>query len=343
MEKDGGAEMERQGVALDRTHAVRKAHLRYEGTDTALVVDYGSKDDIVANFEVAHRQQFGFISPEKSHIVEALSVELVGAGEVLEDPIVGDETESPAPEPLATVDMYSADATHATPIYDREQMHPGCTIDGPAILKEANATTVVEPGWRAEVTKHDHLVLTRVVALPKQVAIGTQADPVMLEVFNNLFMSIAEQMGGVLQNTSYSVNIKERLDFSCAIFDTAGDLVANAPHIPVHLGSMSESVKTVAREREGEMKRGDVYMLNTPYNGGPIRSISMRKACCSTTSSWFGRERSLSTRRRRCLPAASTRRAISITISATSRRRSPPTRKACRSSTGWWSISASTS
>ena len=268
MEKDGGAEMERQGVALDRTHAVRKAHLRYEGTDTALVVDYGSKDDIVANFEVAHRQQFGFISPEKSHIVEALSVELVGAGEVLEDPIVGDETESPAPEPLATVDMYSADATHATPIYDREQMHPGCTIDGPAILKEANATTVVEPGWRAEVTKHDHLVLTRVVALPKQVAIGTQADPVMLEVFNNLFMSIAEQMGGVLQNTSYSVNIKERLDFSCAIFDTAGDLVANAPHIPVHLGSMSESVKTVAREREGEMKRGDVYMLNTPYNGG---------------------------------------------------------------------------
>jgi 5-oxoprolinase (ATP-hydrolysing) len=268
MEQDGTAEMERQGVAQGRTDAIRKAHIRYEGTDTALVIDYGTRAEIVAHFEEAHRQQFGFISPEKSHIVEALSVEIVGAGEVLEDPIVGEETEIDPPAPLARIDMYSANATHTTPIYDREQMKPGCRIDGPAILKEANATTVVEPGWQAAVTKHDHLVLTRIVALPSRVAIGTQADPVMLEVFNNLFMSIAEQMGGVLQNTSYSVNIKERLDFSCAIFDTEGDLVANAPHIPVHLGSMSESVKTVARERDGEMKPGDVYMLNTPYNGG---------------------------------------------------------------------------
>jgi 5-oxoprolinase (ATP-hydrolysing) len=268
MEQDGAAEMERQGVARDRTDAIRKAHIRYEGTDTALVIDYGSRAEIVAHFEEAHRQQFGFISPEKSHIVEALSVEIVGAGEVLEDPIVGEERDIAPPAPLASIDMFSADATHATPIYDREEMKPGCRIDGPAILKEANATTVVEPGWQAAVTKHDHLVLTRTVALPSRVAIGTRADPVMLEVFNNLFMSIAEQMGGVLQNTSYSVNIKERLDFSCAIFDTAGDLVANAPHIPVHLGSMSESVKTVARERDGEMKPGDVYMLNTPYNGG---------------------------------------------------------------------------
>ncbi len=268
MESDGRAEMARQGVDPGRTEAVRKAHLRYEGTDTALVVDYGPMADIVARFEEAHRQQFGFISPEKSHIVEALSVEVIGAGEVVEDPVVGDEKDVAAPAPLATVPMYSANETHDTPVYDREAMKPGCRIDGPAILKEANATTVVEPGWRAEVTRHDHLVLTRVVALPKRVAIGTEADPVMLEVFNNLFMSIAEQMGGVLQNTSYSVNIKERLDFSCAIFDTAGDLVANAPHIPVHLGSMSESVKTVARERAGTMKRGDVYMLNTPYNGG---------------------------------------------------------------------------
>ena len=268
MEADGRSEMERQGVATDRTEAVRKAHLRYEGTDTALVIDYGAMADIVSRFEEAHRQQFGFISPEKSHIVEALSVEVIGAGEVLEDPVVGEETDVPAPAPLATVSMFSAEETHDTPVYDREAMKPGCRVDGPAILKEANATTVIEPGWRAEVTKHDHLILTRVVALPKRVAIGTEADPVMLEVFNNLFMSIAEQMGGVLQNTSYSVNIKERLDFSCAIFDTQGDLVANAPHIPVHLGSMSESVKTVARERAGRMKRGDVYMLNTPYNGG---------------------------------------------------------------------------
>ena len=152
--------------------------------------------------------------------------------------------------------------------FKRNDLKPGAKIKGPAILIESNATTIVEPGWQAEINSANHLVMNRVVALPKKVAIGTQAEPVMLEVFNNLFMSIAEQMGGVLQNTSYSVNIKERLDFSCAIFDTQGDLVANAPHIPVHLGSMSESVKTVLRERRGTIKRGDVFMLNTPYNGG---------------------------------------------------------------------------
>jgi len=268
MEEDGRAEMERQGVDTSRTSVISKAHLRYEGTDTALVIDFGSRDEIIERFEEAHRQQFGFISPEKGHIVEALSLEVIGEGEVLEDPVLPVDENAVAPDPLATVSMYSTNETHDTPVYDREALVPGCKVDGPAILKEANATTVVEPGWQAEVTKHNHVVITRVVALPKRVAIGTQADPVMLEVFNNLFMSIAEQMGGVLQNTSYSVNIKERLDFSCAIFDTSGDLVANAPHIPVHLGSMSESVKTVARQREGTMKPGDVYMLNTPYNGG---------------------------------------------------------------------------
>ena len=268
MEEDGRAEMERQGVDTSRTSTISKAHLRYEGTDTALVIDFGSREEIIERFEEAHRQQFGFISPEKGHIVEALSLEVIGEGEVLEDPVLPVDENAVAPAPLATVSLYSANETHDTPVYDREAMVPGCKVDGPAILKEANATTVIEPGWQAEVTKHNHVVITRVVALPKRVAIGTQADPVMLEVFNNLFMSIAEQMGGVLQNTSYSVNIKERLDFSCAIFDTAGDLVANAPHIPVHLGSMSESVKTVARQREGTMKPGDVYMLNTPYNGG---------------------------------------------------------------------------
>jgi 5-oxoprolinase (ATP-hydrolysing) len=268
MEADARAEMERQGVAADRVSAVRKAHVRYEGTDTALQIDYGKRADIIARFEDAHRQQFGFISPEKGHIVEALSVEVIGAGEVVEDPELEIGENVTAPDPLAKVELYSAGETHTAPVYDREAMLPGCAVDGPAILREANATTIVEPGWRAEVTRHNHLVMTRVIALPKRVAIGTEADPVMLEVFNNLFMSIAEQMGGVLQNTSYSVNIKERLDFSCAIFDTAGDLVANAPHIPVHLGSMSDSVKTVAREREGTMRPGDVFMLNTPYNGG---------------------------------------------------------------------------
>jgi 5-oxoprolinase (ATP-hydrolysing) len=268
MEADGRAEMERQGVTGTQTDAIRKAHLRYEGTDTALVIDFGERAPMIARFEEAHRQQFGFVSPEKGHIVEALSVEVISAGEVLEDPVLPVDPNAAAPDPLAIVDMYAAESTHRTAVYDRDAMLPGCKVAGPAILREANATTVLEPGWQAEVTKHNHLVLNRVIALPRRVAIGTQADPVMLEVFNNLFMSIAEQMGGVLQNTSYSVNIKERLDFSCAIFDTTGDLVANAPHIPVHLGSMSESVKTVARQREGTMRPGDVYMLNTPYNGG---------------------------------------------------------------------------
>ena len=267
MEADGRAAMNRQGVAEKRTSAVRRAHVRYEGTDTAIEVEYGTRQAIVAAFEAAHRAQFGFASPEKGHIVEALSVEVIGAGEVIEDPVLA-LSDGTLPDPLATVEMYAAGAKHPTPVYDRDALLPGCKVDGPAILKEANATTVLEPGWQAAVTKHNHMILTRVVPLPRRVAIGTQADPVMLEVFNNLFMSIAEQMGGVLQNTSYSVNIKERLDFSCAIFDTAGDLVANAPHIPVHLGSMSESVKTVARQRAGAMKPGDVYMLNTPYNGG---------------------------------------------------------------------------
>ncbi|MDA1326397.1 MAG: hydantoinase B/oxoprolinase family protein [Proteobacteria bacterium] len=268
MEADGRAEMERQGVTGTQTDAIRKTHLRYEGTDTALVIDFGERAEMIARFEEAHRQQFGFVSPEKGHIVEALSVEVISAGEVLEDPVLPVDPNAAAPDPLAIVEMYAAETTHRTPVYDRDAMPPGCKVAGPAILREANATTVLEPGWQAEVTKHNHMVLNRVIPLPRRVAIGTQADPVMLEVFNNLFMSIAEQMGGVLQNTSYSVNIKERLDFSCAIFDTTGDLVANAPHIPVHLGSMSESVKTVARQREGTMRPGDVYMLNTPYNGG---------------------------------------------------------------------------
>ena len=269
LEADGRAEMARQGVDADKVACVRKVHLRYEGTDTALVLDYGTRKEIVAAFEDAHMQQFGFIAPEKSHIVEAISAEAIGGAEDVEDPEqeVASATATAA-DPLATVDMYAAGETHGTPVYDRDHLPPGSKIDGPAILIEATSTTVVEPGWAAEVTARNHLVLTRVVPLPHRVAIGTQADPVMLEVFNNLFMSIAEQMGVVLQNTSYSVNIKERLDFSCAIFDRQGDLVANAPHIPVHLGSMGESVKSIIRQREGTIKAGDVFVLNAPYNGG---------------------------------------------------------------------------
>src|SRR5690606_38547956 len=161
-----------------------------------------------------------------------------------------------------------AGAEHDAPIHDRASLGPGNRLSGPAIVAEATGTTVIEPGWQAEVTARDHLVLTRVVPLERAAAVGTAVDPVMLEIFNNLFMSIAEQMGSVLENTSYSVNMKERLDFSCAIFDREGQRIANAPHMPVHLGSMDESVHAIIRQRAGSMNPGDVYVLNAPYNGG---------------------------------------------------------------------------
>jgi len=268
LEAESRAELVRQGVEPSRIEAIRKVHLRYEGTDSPLVVDITDRAGIVAAFEAAHAQQFGFIAPEKSHIVEAVTVEAIGGAADMADPVVETALEATAPDAMAEVETHMAGAARRTAIHDRERLKPGARIAGPAVIIEANATTVVEPGWAAEVTGQNNLILTRVEPRPGQASLGAEADPVMLEVFNNLFMSIAEQMGVVLQNTAYSVNIKERLDFSCAVFNPDGELVANAPHIPVHLGSMSESVKTVIRERAGTINPGDVFMLNTPYNGG---------------------------------------------------------------------------
>jgi 5-oxoprolinase (ATP-hydrolysing) len=272
----GRAEMAAQGIAAPRITVLSKAHIKYEGTDSALVVPYGDRATIVAGFEAAHRQRYGFVV-EKPLIVEAVSVEVIGATDQTDDPVY-ERTADSVPSPLAVAPSFMAGATHETPLYDRDAMQPGQHVDGPAIIREATATTVVEPGWRATLDVRRYLVLERVTALPQRVAIGTQVDPVMLEVFNNLFMAIAEQMGVALQNTAYSVNIKERLDFSCAIFDRDGALIANAPHMPVHLGSMGESVKTViaargadssGKGRDGRgMKPGDVYVLNAPYAGG---------------------------------------------------------------------------
>ena len=265
---DGRAEIESQGVFADEISSIAKVHLRYEGTDTALVVDFAPLPDMLAAFESAHMQQFGFVAPEKSNIVEALTVEVIGGGQDVEDIEVAIDANAKAGDPLGHADMYAAGEHRDAAVYNRDDLPPGVKVDGPAVVIDANATTVIEPGWQAEITARDHMVMTRVEDRPTEHAIGTEADPVMLEVFNNLFMSIAEQMGVVLQNTSYSVNIKERLDFSCAIFDDNGSLVANAPHIPVHLGSMSESVQTITRERAGTVKPGDVFVLNAPYNGG---------------------------------------------------------------------------
>ena len=267
MEADGRAEMARQGGDPARTTAQRQLHLRYEGTDSPLIVDDADRAAVVAEFEAAHHQQYGFIAPEKSHIVEAVTVEVIASAIEVADPELEMGPSDP-PAVVAEAETYMAGAKRQTRLYDRKTMRPGCRVDGPAVIIEAIATTVVEPGWATEINKYDQMILTRVVPRPGAGSVGTEADPVMLEVFNNLFMSIAEQMGEVLRNTSYSVNIKERLDFSCAIFAPDGSLVANAPHIPVHLGSMSESVRTVAEQRRGTIVPGDVFMLNTPYNGG---------------------------------------------------------------------------
>ena len=278
IEHAGRAEMQAQGVDEENITIVRKLHIRYDGTDTALLVDYGGREAIGAEFESIHRRRFGFIHTDRSLIVEAASVEVIGAGDVGND-LVGDAQwheggHDRTGEPLAYVDIYTVNAVQngeesfEAPVFSRDQLPVGNPLEGPAIIIEANSTIVIEPGWCARLTERNHLVLTRVTALARMAAVGTQVDPVRLEIFNNLFMSIAEQMGTTLQNTSHSVNIKERLDFSCAIFDARGELVANAPHIPVHLGSMGESVQSVIKHCAKAMRPGDAYVINAPYNGG---------------------------------------------------------------------------
>ena len=257
-----------QGVAPDRIELVQRVHLRYEGTDSAIVVPFGEVDAMQAAFEAAYKRRYSFLMPSRALVVEAVSVEAIGRSDAPSEAAAQATSSGARPAPGERVRMFSGGSWVDTGVFLRDAVKPGDIVQGPAIIAEANATTVVEAGWQAQVTPHDHLVLRRIEALPERRAIGTTADPVMLEIFNNLFMSIAEQMGLRLQNTAYSVNIKERLDFSCAIFDAGGNLVANAPHMPVHLGSMGESIKSVMRKNAGKMQAGDVYVLNDPYNGG---------------------------------------------------------------------------
>ena len=270
-----------QGIASEKIIIKQRVHVRYDGTDSALVVDDGTLAEIKARFEAAYRMRYSFLMEHKALVVEAVSVEAIGQPGEAAPGSQGSQNppaafpwsaRSGALAPVQSVPMFSGGKQHGTPVYLRESMQPADKLTGPAIIAEPNATTIVEPGWQAEVTPLNHLVLTRAVPRPQQHAIGTTADPVMLEIFNNLFMAIAEQMGLTLANTAYSVNIKERLDFSCAVFNQHGDLIANAPHMPVHLGSMGESIKTVIRENTAAngkaIKPGNVYVLNAPYNGG---------------------------------------------------------------------------
>lgn len=221
----------------------------------------------------------------KSIVVEAVSVETVGITERVSDPLLEFNKNQEIP-PVSRVRMYSYGESHETPVFNTETLGPGACISWPAILIEKNTTIIIEPGWQGEITARNHILLTRRAPLPARTAIGTDVDPVMLEIFNNRFMSVAEQMGYTLQNTAHSVNIKERLDFSCAIFDREGNLIANAPHIPVHLGSMGECVKFLIRAQSRSMHAGDVYLINSPYHGGTIFRILRLLLLCP-----MGRER----------------------------------------------------
>ena len=261
------SELKRQQLGNGEITIHQRVHVKYEGTDTALIVPVGDLTAIETAFEYAYKQRYAFLMQGKAIVVEAVSVEAIIGGDAPAEPQLAMYSKRAVPI-RETVRMYSGNQWHEAALVEREDMRAGDSVQGPAIIAEKNATTVIEPGWEANLTVLNHLVLERKIPRNVTYALGTTADPVLLEVFNNLFMNIAEQMGLQLQNTAYSVNIKERLDFSCALFDTAGNLIANAPHMPVHLGSMGESIKTVIRENAATMQPGNVYALNDPYHGG---------------------------------------------------------------------------
>jgi 5-oxoprolinase (ATP-hydrolysing) len=265
----GTEELRSQIESNSNSQIVRKIHLRYAGTDSALIIEFGGFDEMVRQFEAAHQQRYGFIAFERGLIVEALSIEVIGSTAQIDEPMIAIQREKPL-EATATRPMYISGEWRDVPLYQRENLLPGDTIAGPAIIVEPTGTNVIESGWSATFTPHQHLILNKQQSASETSADidVAKADPVYLEIFNHLFMAIAEQMGFTLQNTSYSVNIKERLDFSCAVFDQCGQLVSNAPHIPVHLGSMGEGVQTLLQQYGDQLKPGDVYVLNNPYNGG---------------------------------------------------------------------------
>ncbi len=264
LDQDARAEVRAEGVPPERIAAAHRAHLRYQGTDTAVIVPVASLEEMTAAFEAEYARRFSFLMPDKPVLVEAVSVEVTGAQERYEEAENLLRSDEKNPE---RVRMFTGGTWAEVDLFERSGLRPGHAISGPAIITEELATTVVEPGWQAVVTDRGDLMLSRVAARPARTGVDTTANPVMLEIFNNLFMSVAEQMGVRLQATAHSVNIKERLDFSCAIFDAEGGLIANAPHMPVHLGSMGESIKMVIA-RNPDIRRGQVYVLNDPYHGG---------------------------------------------------------------------------
>ena len=267
-EREARAELVAQGVPSNEIRVVREVHLRYRGTDTALSVAFGTHEAMVRQFEGAYKQRFSFLLPGRPIVAGTVTVEAIGRGDPEMKSSPNSSCRTTVLTPAEIVRVYSGGRWWEAALYQRHAMCVNGVVSGPAIIAEANSTTVIEPGWQAEVTELGHVMMKRVTPRVRLNLPGTSADPVMLEVFNNLFMSIAEQMGLRLQQTAHSVNIKERLDFSCAIFDRDGNLIANAPHIPVHLGSMGECIKTVIRENAGTMRPGDAFAINDPYHGG---------------------------------------------------------------------------
>ena len=264
LEHNGNEYLLNEGVEPSARELRRRVSLRYRGSDTALTIPSGTFDQVLHEFEAQHSARFGFISPQTTIILESIQLEAIGAAEQLSFNDTLDDSTDPL---LGTFPTTMAGTTADTPFIDRQRVVPDTPIVGPAVLVEPNATTVIEPNWEGRITANGDLVIQRTSPHTLKSAVGTDVNPVQLEIFNNLFMNVAEQMGVVLENTAVSVNIKERLDFSCAIFDPTGELIANAPHLPIHLGSMSEAIKSVIANNP-EMSPGDAYVLNAPYNGG---------------------------------------------------------------------------
>ena len=264
LENNGTQYLQNQGIETTAQELRRRLSLRYQGSDTALLVPAGTNSDVKAAFETNHAARFGFTSPQTPIIIESLQLEAVG----LAEPLSVSETDSQDEDPLLGIfPTTMSNKTIDTPFLNRQNLATDTPVTGPAVLVEPNATTVIEPNWQAHVKANGDLFIERIASQNQRPAVGTNVNPVQLEIFNNLFMNIAEQMGVVLENTAVSVNIKERLDFSCAIFDPDGELIANAPHLPIHLGSMSEAIKSVIANNP-QMQPGDAYVLNDPYNGG---------------------------------------------------------------------------
>ena len=271
LERQGRSELSGQGLPGHWAVVQRSLALRYEGSDATLVLPFGDLDGLRAGFESLHRQRFGFTCADKSLIVDRLRLELIIAASHEESAweIIGSASSSHAGnQPVARVPLFSGGLSHDTPVLERAHLAAGWTIVGPAIVLESTSTTIIEPGWQGEISSRGDMVLTRIDREPATLSASTRCDPVRLEIFNRLFMSLAEEMGYRLQNTAHSVNIKERLDFSCALFDGEGELVANAPHIPVHLGSMGESVKALILLHGTDFRPGDVWLSNAPFSGG---------------------------------------------------------------------------